>query len=221
MQNMDNSTSYSSSSQNRKPFIVGLGGPSCTGKSTLAKRLAARLGGKTISMESYYNDLSHMPASERPKCNFDAPESLDAALLDRHVSEFAQGRDIEVPIYDFADHTRVSGRHELLKSAPLLIVEGILILYWPELRSNYDLKVYLEAPDDVCFQRRRVRDIVERQRSQEFIRQQYFGTVVPMARQFVYPTKHYADAVIDASREISAVETELTAKVTEAMRVKA
>jgi len=213
--------SNSPSSQSHKPFIVGLGGPSCTGKSTLAKRIAERLGGKTISMESYYNDLSHLAASERPKCNFDAPEALDAALLDRHVSEFAQGRDIEVPIYDFAEHTRVSGEHELLKSAPLLIVEGILVLYWPELRTNYDLSVYLDAPDDICFQRRRVRDIVERQRSQEFIRQQYYDTVVPMAHQYVYPTKHYADAVIDASREISAVETELLAKISEAMQVKA
>jgi uridine kinase len=190
-------------------YIIGLGGPTCTGKTTVAKSAATRLGGQTISMESYYLDHSALPVNQRAKLNFDVPEAVDSDLLLQHIREFATGNDIHVPVYDFAEHQRVAGRQEVVKNAPLLIVEGILVLHWPELRSRFDLCVYLDAPDAVCFQRRRVRDIVERQRTHDFIKQQYDGSVQPMAEKYVYPTKHYADVVIDATQSVRAVESEL------------
>ncbi len=194
-------------------YIIGLGGPSCTGKTTVAKRAAEKLGGQTISMESYYFDQSSLPVSERAERNFDAPDSIDVKLLLQQVRDFASGKDIDVPVYDFAEHTRVAGRSEHVKNNPVLIVEGILILHWPELRSQFDLCVYLDAPDPVCFQRRKVRDIVERQRSYEFITRQYQSSVLPMAAKYVYPTKRYANLVIDATQSVDAVESALVSQV--------
>jgi uridine kinase len=197
-------------------YIIGLGGPSCTGKTTVAKRVAERLNGQTISMESYYSDQSLVPMKERAQQNFDAPDSVDVDLLSRHIREFAAGNDIQVPVYDFAEHTRKSGRHELVRNTSLLIVEGILVLHWPELRDKFNLCVYLDAPDEVCFQRRKVRDIVERQRSYEFIVRQYQNSVLPMATKYVYPTKRYADVIIDAKQSIHAVESALLSNISTA-----
>jgi uridine kinase len=192
-----------------KVFIVGLAGQSGSGKSTVAKRLAVRLGGHAVSMEIYSAETNHLPLEERAKRNYDEPEAMDVDLLESHIRKFAAGQPIEAPIYDFAQHLRVTDRREHIPAKPLLIVEGILALHFPQLRSYFDLSIYLDAPDDVCFHRRKVRDITERQRPLEFIRWQYEKTVLPAARKYLPPSKRYADLVIDASPDMATVEKNL------------
>lgn len=189
-----------------KPFIVGLAGPSGSGKSTVAKRVARSLRGRLISMETYSTPMNHLPVEQRAKLNYDIPGAIDIRLLADHVSEFAAGYAINVPVYDFAAHRRVMDHHEHLSSAPLLIVEGILALHFPQLRSHYDLSIYLDAPDDVCFRRRQVRDITERQRPLELIRWQYENTVRPAAQQYLEPSKVHASVVLDSSGDLASVE---------------
>jgi uridine kinase len=188
-----------------KPFIVGLAGPSGSGKSTVAKRVASRLGGRVISMETYSTMMNHLPLAERAKLNYDIPDAIDVRLLADHVRDFAAGNAIDIPVYDFAEHLRLNDR-ELLKAAPLLIVEGILALHFAQLRPQYDLSIYLEAPDEICFRRRQVRDITERQRPLELIRWQYENTVLPAAQKFLIPSKVHANIVLDSSLELAMVE---------------
>jgi uridine kinase len=193
-----------------KVFIVGLAGPSGSGKTTIAKRVASRLNGHVLSMEIYSADINHLPFEQREKQNYDAPEATDVNLLEGHVRKYAAGIAIEAPIYDFAQHRRVSDRHERIPSQPLLIVEGILALHFAELRPHFDLSIYLDAPDDVCFHRRKVRDITERQRPLELIRWQYENHVLPAQRQYLLPSKRYSDVVLDAKLDLTAVEKSLS-----------
>ncbi|MFZ0771561.1 MAG: AAA family ATPase [Candidatus Sulfotelmatobacter sp.] len=192
-----------------KVFILGLAGPSGSGKSTVARRVAARLNGHAISMESYSVVRSDLPLEERAKQNYDEPGAIEVELLQSHICNYAAGRAIEVPICDFAQHLRVSGRTEHIPATPLLIVEGILALHFAELRPYFDLSIYLEAPDEVCFLRRRVRDITERQRPVELIRWQYQNTVLPAARQYLLPSKRYADLVLDSTADLATLEEDL------------
>ncbi len=191
------------------PFIIGIAGPSGSGKTTVSRRLGASLGARVLSLESYYYDLSGLTLEERTRRNFDMPDALDAKLLVQHVKSFSRGEDVQVPVYDFGEHARVPNRTEIVRSGSVLIVEGILVLTWPELRSTFDVSFYLDAADEVCFQRRLVRDIVERQRTHEFVKLQYQETVLPMAIRYVYPTKAYADIVVDATQEVAAVEAQI------------
>ena len=192
-----------------KVFVVGLAGPSGSGKSTVAKRVASRLSGHVISMETYAADMNHLPLEERAKLDYDAPEATDVRLLESNIRAYALGRVIEAPIYDFAEHLRVSGRRELISPKPLLIVEGILALHYPELRPHFNLSIYLEAPDEICFHRRKVRDITERQRSLDFIQWQYANTVLPAARKYLLPSKGYANVILDATADLATVEKDL------------
>jgi uridine kinase len=187
-------------------FIVGLAGPSGSGKSTVAKRVAARLNGHVISMEVYSADANHLPFEERTKRNYDAPDATDVELLGSHIRKYATGHAIEAPVYDFAQHLRLRDRRQHIPPKSLLIVEGILALHFAELRPHFDLSIYLDAPDDVCFHRRKVRDITERERALEFIRWQYENTVLPAARQYLLPSKRYADLVLDAKADLASVE---------------
>src|ERR1700678_4471301 len=154
-------------------FIVGLAGPSGSGKSTVAKRVASRLNGHVISMEVYSIEMNHLPLEQRAKQNYDAPNAIDVQLLESHTCDYAAGKAIEAPVYDFAQHLRVSDRREHIPAKSLLIVEGILALHFAPLRPHFYLAIYLEAPDEVCFHRRKVRDITELQRALDLILWQY------------------------------------------------
>lgn len=192
-----------------KVFIVGLAGPSGSGKSTVAKRVASRLNGHVISMEVYSIEMNHLPLSERAKQNYDAPNAIDVQLLERHIRDYAAGNAIEAPIYNFAEHLRVTDGRQHIPAKSLLIVEGILALHFAKLRPYFDLSIYLEAPDDVCFHRRKVRDITERQRSLELIQWQYENTVLPAAREYLLPSKVYANLVLDGNAALATVEKNL------------
>jgi uridine kinase len=199
----------STTSIHEKTFIVGLAGPSGSGKSTLAKRVASLLNGHVISMEIYSVEMNHLPREERAKLNYDAPDAIDVDLLVSHIRDYAAGKAIEAPIYDFAEHLRVSGRREHIPAKPLLIVEGILALHFAELRPLFHLSVYLEAPDEICFHRRKVRDITERQRSADLILWQYENAVLPATRRYVVPSKVYANVVLESKAALATVEGSL------------
>jgi uridine kinase len=200
-------------------FIVGLAGPSGSGKSTIAGRVASRLNGHVISMESYSIEMNHLPLEERAKLNYDAPHAIDMRLLESHIRDYASGKAIEAPVYDFARHLRVSDQRVHVPAKSLLIVEGILALHFAQLRSLFDLSIYLEAPDEVCFHRRKVRDITERQRSLEFILWQYKNDVLPAMRQYVLPSKHYADLVVESNAELPVVEKTVYDAIVDRRRV--
>jgi uridine kinase len=193
----------------KRAFIVGLAGLSGTGKSTIAKHVASRLNGHTVSMERYSLSQNGLLLEQREKVNYDEPDVIDVKLLQNHIREYSAGQSIESPVYDFANHLRVCESCEHVPASPLLIVEGILALHFIELRSGYDLSIYLEAPDDVCFRRRQVRDITERQRSVNLIRWQWENAVMPAAQRYVLPSKRLADVVIDSSSDLATVEKKL------------
>jgi uridine kinase len=127
-------------------------------------------------------------------------------LLGESYPQIRHRSAIEAPIYDFTQHLRVRERWEHIPAKPPLIVEGIRALHFAELRPHFNLSIYLDAPNDVFFHRRKVRDITERQRAVELVRRQHENTVLPAARQYLLPSKRYADLVLDAKANLEAVE---------------
>ncbi|HUS18249.1 MAG TPA: uridine kinase [Terriglobales bacterium] len=184
-----------------KPYVIAIAGPSCSGKTSVAKSLAAELPATIFSLDAYYHDLSQLSFSERAAFNFDHPDSLEVEILSRDLHLLAQGREVVRPVYDFHTHTR-SGKTETLNPSPYLIVEGLFTLYWESIREIYSTKVFMEADHETCLPRREARDIAERGRSPESIHQQYAATVRPMADQFVMPTRQYADLILSGSQPV-------------------
>jgi uridine kinase len=113
----------------------------------------------------------------------------------RHVEALRDGRDVEVPVYDFARHARVSATTPV-PARTAIIIEGILIFADAPLRALMDVKVFVDADDDTRFIRRLQRDVAERGRTVDSVIDQYMGTVKPMHLEFVEPTKRYADVIV-------------------------
>lgn len=175
-----------------KPHIIAIAGPSGAGKSHLASALADELRCPILSLDHYYRDLSALSPGERSRVNFDAPSALDQPLLVRHVQALSEGHDVQQPIYDFASHSRVP-RTETVRANRFLILEGLFALYWPELRRLSKTKIFVDAEDTVCLERRQLRDVVERGRDAASVICQFQETVQPMAARYVRPSKAYAD----------------------------
>ena len=136
---------------------------------------------------------------ERAKENFDDPALIESSLLAAHVAALARGQTIERPLYDFSHHIRIPDRTETMRAVAFVLVEGLFALYYQELLPLYQMRVYLDTPDDVCFDRRMRRDTLERGRTPESVRRQYEATVRPSSIAFVRPSATHADLVIDGT----------------------
>lgn len=181
------------------PLVLGIAGCSGSGKTTLAVEIARALDGIHFSLDHYYRDLAHLPVRERALQNFDDPELIESSLLVEHVAALARGETIDRPVYDFTTHTRTRGCTERVHAGSLLIVEGLFALVYPALLPLYHLRVYVDTPDDVCFDRRMRRDVEERGRTPESVRKQYESTVRPSSMTCVRPSAVNADLVVDGA----------------------
>jgi uridine kinase len=187
----------------RRPYLIGIAGPSWSGKTRLAEALQALLPGTSVvlSLDCYYLDLAHLPLNERAVCNFDEPDALDRALLRAHIGRLAQGETIERPVYLFAEHTRAKVC-ERVAAADFVLIEGLFTLYWSEIRNLLDTRVFVQVPDELALFRRLDRDVRERGRSPLSVEQQYASTVRPMCERHLLPTLSHADVVVNGQCRI-------------------
>lgn len=148
-----------------------------------------------LSEDAYYRDQTHLSFAERERRNYDHPDAIEQNLLARHLGELREGRAVDAPVYDYGQHTRADQTRRI-EPASVLIIEGILVLANPAVRDLTDLKLYIDAPLDVCLLRRLRRDVEERDRSVDSVAQQYLDTVRPGYHRFVRPSAEYADLVI-------------------------
>ena len=180
------------------PIIIGVAGGSGSGKTTVVRKIVESLGDDQVSVlehDRYYRDHPELRLEERAALNYDHPSSLESDLLVRHVQALREGKPVEVPVYDFARHARVSATTPV-SPRTAIIVEGILIFADAALRDLMDVKVFVDADDDTRFIRRMQRDIAERGRTVDSVIDQYLSTVKPMHLEFVEPSKRYADVIV-------------------------
>ena len=184
--------------ESKTSIIMGVAGGSGSGKSTVVRSIVQGLGEARVAVvhhDAYYRDRSDVPAERRADINYDHPASLETELLVEHLRQLRAGRPVEVPRYDFARHARLA-ETERVESAPVVILDGILILAEESLRELMDISVFVDADPDVRLMRRLERDIQERGRSVDSVLQQYGRTVRPMHLEFVEPSKRWADVII-------------------------
>ena len=183
-------------------LIIGIAGGTGSGKTTVVNQIINELPADevcVISQDSYYKATDDLSYEERTKINFDHPRAIDFDLLIRHIADLKAGKIIEQPVYSFVTHNRTK---DTVKTHPrkVVIVEGILIFNSEELRSLFDIKIFVHADTDERLIRRVRRDITERGRDIDEVLNRYQTTLKPMHQQFIEPTKNFADLIIPNDR---------------------
>ena len=184
-------------------IFIGIAGGTGSGKTTLADRLVDSFGRDEVSIirhDNYYKRHDEMTYEERCKLNYDHPDAFDNDLLREHLLQLKEGKTVEVPVYDYTIHNR-SNEVEKVVSAPVIVLEGILIFQEPMISELMDIKVFVDTDADVRILRRIQRDVEERGRSLQSVISQYLTTVKPMHEQFVEPSKRKADIIIPEGGE--------------------
>ena len=179
-------------------ILIGIAGGTGSGKTSIANYLLKQFGNDeliVIEQDSYYKDNSNLSMDERNQQNFDHPEAIDIELFNKQMESLLGGKPVKIPIYDFSSHNRIE-QLQLVKPTKIIIVEGILTLYFESLRKLMDIKVFVDVPDKIRFKRRLSRDIKKRGRTLMSVTNQYENTVYPMYKQFVEPSKDFADIII-------------------------
>ena len=181
-----------------KPLIIGVAGGTGSGKSTVARNVAAALGDASVAfidMDAYYLDHAHLSLEERKRVNWDHPNAFDWDHLVSQLAQLAGGEAIDKPVYDFVNHAR---SHETVRIPPadVVVIDGILLFVDARVRDLCDVKVFVDADADVRLIRRIRRDMAKRGRPLGEILEQYLSTVQPMHLEFVEPSKRYADVIV-------------------------
>ncbi|HEX9763466.1 MAG TPA: uridine kinase [Acidimicrobiia bacterium] len=191
-----------------RPLFIGIAGGSGSGKTTIAAAVVEMLDGKVslVQHDAYYRHQPDLSFQERTRVNYDHPSSLETELLVEHLQTLRSGVGIDRPVYDFAEHLR-SGETVWVEPAQAVIVEGILVLAEPGLRSELELKIFVDTDPDLRLARRLQRDIEERGRTVDSVIAQYFATVRPMHIEFVQPSMRHADLIIPEGFNPAAVAT--------------
>jgi uridine kinase len=180
------------------PLVVGIAGGTASGKTTVARKVHAAMADRRVAFidqDAYYRDLAALPLSERRNVNFDHPDAFDVDLLVEHLQSLREGRAIQKPVYNFVTSTR-EPEHTVVHPGELILIEGILVLHMDRVREVMDLRIFVDAEDDVRIIRRLMRDIKERGRDFDHVVSQYFRHVRPMHMGFVEPSKRHADIII-------------------------
>ena len=179
-------------------ILIGVAGGTGSGKTSIANYLVEKFDNNqliVLQQDSYYKDNSSLSMDERNQQNFDHPDAIDIKLFTKQLSNLLNGKTIKIPIYNFSNHNRCE-QQQLVKPAKIIVVEGILTLHFESLRRLMNIKVFVDVPDKIRFKRRLSRDIDKRGRTLMSVTNQYESTVQPMYKQFVEPSKKFADIII-------------------------
>ena len=187
-------------------YLIGIAGGSGSGKSTFSEKVKALIDDPAvvhINQDWYYQTTLPPQTYLGDKPNFDHPDAFDWPLMLSQLEQLKSGQGVQCPMYDFKTSSRLPAMQSI-RPCQVVLFEGIYALYSPDVRALMDLKVFLEVDADIRFIRRLHRDVRERGRNLDSVIAQYYDSVRPMHRQFLAPTRQYADLLVGEETDIAA-----------------
>ncbi len=182
----------------KKPFIVGITGGSASGKTLFLERLLGSFEPEEvclISQDNYYKPRHQQPIDAQGVYNFDTPNSIDFEQYAADIRKILNGETVHREEYTFNNAAK-NPKMLTFSSAPVVVVEGIFVLYYPELTDLLDLKIFIDAKDHIKLKRRIIRDKVERGYDLDDVLYRYEMHVMPTYEKYIAPFKNEADLIV-------------------------
>lgn len=205
-----------------KPYIIGITGGSASGKTKFLKHMVKSFDDNQlclISQDNYYRPRNEQPIDENGVQNFDTPDSIDFEAYAHDVASLKDGNKVQRLEYTFNNPNKEPEVLEF-EPAPIIVVEGIFVLYDPQVAKHLDLKLFIESKEHLKLKRRIIRDNEERGYDLEDVLYRYEKHVYPTYEKYIKPFMNDADIVIpnntDFENALSVIVSHLKQKVREA-----
>ncbi|XP_058822827.1 uridine-cytidine kinase isoform X4 [Topomyia yanbarensis] len=217
----------------KTPFLIGVAGGTASGKSTVCKRIMEQLGQAdmdhaqrqvvTISQDSFYRELTaaEKARAERGQFNFDHPDAFNEKLMLQTLQAVLQGQKVEINEYDYRTNSVCPDRKLVIYPADVVLFEGILVFYFPEIRDLFHMKLFVDTDSDTRLARRVPRDINERGRDLDQVLNAYMSFVKPAFEEFCSPTKKFADVIIPRGADNTVAIDLIVHHISEIMHINA
>jgi uridine kinase len=182
-----------------KPFLIGITGGSGSGKTRIIHELRELFTENElciISQDEYYHPREMQIWDEAGYQNFDLPGAIDDKAFVRDIRKLIKGEQVEKQQYTF-NNPKKDADILIFKPAPVVLVEGLFVFYFPEINELFDLKIFVDAEDVIKLKRRIIRDAGERNYPLEDVLHRYEFHVLPSYRSFIEPFKREAHIVIN------------------------
>jgi uridine kinase len=206
-----------------KPYIIGIAGGSGSGKTFFLKCFLEHFTADEVclvSQDDYYIPVAHNMTKEENKLyNFDLPATIDHEHFQQDISKLLNKETILKHEYTF-NNPNITPKVLEIKPAPILIVEGLFILHFKDISELLDMKIFIEADDDIALQRRLKRDLLERGYSHDDVTYKWENHVMPAYKEFLLPYKYECDKVITNNTHVADDIIAVTEEISEDLRKK-
>jgi len=184
----------------KKPYLIAIAGPSGSGKTEICRYLKREFGGTLcLSLDDYFRNPEELPKIGEWK-NSDVPIAIRFDLLAGHIELLRNNQSVKISVFKYP-HKSWERVEKLVQPEPLIVIDGFLALYDKRLRDLCDLKIFIDIPEDLQFQRRTGRD---KEHDREYIKK----VVIPSYRRYGLPSKQFANYIIDGSKLLREVKTD-------------
>lgn len=185
----------------QKSFVVGIAGSSGSGKTLLLQKLKSLFNEDqitVISQDDYYIPANTKTQEENRLYNFDLPTAIDRDMFYKDIQKLLQGETVLKTEYTF-NNPKIKPKTFTIKPAPVLVVEGLFIFHYQEVKELIDYSVFIDAEESIALKRRIERDFIERGYSEEDVLYKWINHVIPAFKKYLLPFKNSCDMVIDNS----------------------
>jgi uridine kinase len=180
-------------------YVVAVTGGSGAGKSFVCKKIINAIGMENIchlSQDHYYLPRHLQPYDDNGIQNFDTLASIDLQSFCSDILKLQAGNTIYKQEYVYNNPNKLA-TEIVFRPAAVLVLEGLLLLHHPTMYQWIDLKVFVDAPENLKLQRRIQRDAIERGYDSKDVIYRFQHHVTPMYEYYIAPYKLISDVVID------------------------
>lgn len=178
--------------------MIGIAGGSASGKTSFLRQMQETMPAESIcivSQDNYYKPQDKQQRDEQGEVNYDLPTSIDREAFFRDVRALIEGKSIEKTEYTFNNPAKLP-EVIAVHPSPIIVVEGLFVFHYKEIRDLLDLRVYLDVREEIKLERRIKRDALERGYSEQTVRYQWNHHVLPSYKKFLKPYRDEAHLII-------------------------